>query len=62
MDLVGHTLVVAMASRLFQIWDIRRMRAPISQRESSLKYMTRAVACMSDQKGSDHDWGSHRAP
>lgn len=51
MDLVGHTLVVAMASRLFQIWDIRNMQSPVSQRESSLKYMTRAVACMSDQKG-----------
>jgi hypothetical protein len=51
MDLVGHTLVVAMASRLFQIWDVRNMQSPVSQRESSLKYMTRAVACMSDQKG-----------
>lgn len=53
MDLVGHTLVVAMASRLFQIWDVRNMQSPVSQRESSLKYMTRAVACMSDQKGLD---------
>ena len=52
MDLAGHTLVVAMASRLFQIWDVRNMQSPVSQRESSLKYMTRAVACMSDQKGS----------
>jgi len=51
MDLVGNTLVVAMASRLFQIWDVRNMQSPVSQRESSLKYMTRAVACMSDQKG-----------
>jgi hypothetical protein len=53
MDLVGHTLVVAMASRLFQIWDVRNMQSPVSQRESSLKYMTRAVACMSDQKGQE---------
>lgn len=51
MDLAGHTLVVAMASRLFQIWDVRNMQSPVSQRESSLKYMTRAVACMSNQKG-----------
>ena len=53
MDLAGHTLVVAMASRLFQIWDVRNMQSPVSQRESSLKYMTRAVACMSDQKGQE---------
>ena len=53
MDLAGHTLVVAMASRLFQIWDVRNMQSPVSQRESSLKYMTRAVACMSDQRGPD---------
>lgn len=53
MDLAGHTLVVAMASRLFQIWDVRNMQSPVSQRESSLKYMTRAVACMSNQKGQE---------
>lgn len=63
MDLAGHTLVVAMASRLFQIWDVRNMQSPVSQRESSLKYMTRAVACMSDQKGQRTDDGSfQKAP
>ncbi|TFY82888.1 hypothetical protein EWM64_g1121 [Hericium alpestre] len=51
MDLVGNTLVVAMASRLFHIYDIRKMDQPEQTRESSLKFMTRALACMIDGKG-----------
>lgn len=51
MDIVGDTLVVAMASRLFAIYDIRKMDAPAQQRESSLKYMTRSLACMPDGEG-----------
>ena len=51
MDLVNHTLVVAMASRLFHIYDIRKMDTPAQTRESSLKFMTRALACMSDGQG-----------
>lgn len=51
MDLVNHTLVVAMASRLFHIYDIRKMDAPAQTRESSLKFMTRALACMADGQG-----------
>ncbi|KAF9005952.1 WD40 repeat-like protein [Cyathus striatus] len=51
MDLVNNTLVVAMASRIFSIYDIRKMDAPTQQRESSLKYMTRSVACMPDGEG-----------
>lgn len=50
MDLVNNTLVVAMASRLFHIYDIRKMDSPQS-RESSLKFMTRALACMADGQG-----------
>ncbi|KAA1475065.1 WD40 repeat-like protein [Dentipellis sp. KUC8613] len=50
-DLVNNTLVVAMASRLFHIYDIRKMDAPEQTRESSLKFMTRALACMVDGKG-----------
>ncbi|EEB88033.1 hypothetical protein MPER_14369, partial [Moniliophthora perniciosa FA553] len=46
MDFVNNTLVVAMASRLFNIYDVRKMDMPAQQRESSLKYMTRSVACM----------------
>ncbi|KAJ3555599.1 hypothetical protein NM688_g2484 [Phlebia brevispora] len=51
MDLVNHNLVVAMASRLFHIYDIRKMDAPAQTRESSLKFMTRALACMADGQG-----------
>ncbi|KAH9957637.1 WD40 repeat-like protein [Lactifluus volemus] len=43
MDTVGHYLVVALASRLFHIFD--------QTRESSLKFLTRALACMSDGQG-----------
>jgi cell cycle arrest protein BUB3 len=42
---------VALASRLFHIYDIRNMKEPVSERESSLKYMTRALACMANGKG-----------
>lgn len=51
MDLVNNTLVVAMASRLFHIYDIRKMSEPAQTRESSLKFMTRSLACMTDGKG-----------
>ncbi|KAG8217019.1 WD40 repeat-like protein [Butyriboletus roseoflavus] len=52
MDLVHNTLVVAMASRLFHIYDIRKMSEPAQTRESSLKFMTRSLACMADWAGS----------
>lgn len=51
MDLVQHTLVVAMASRLFHIYDVRKMSEPAQTRESSLKFMTRSLACMADGQG-----------
>ena len=51
MDTVGHRLVLALASRLFYIFDIRKMDAPEQTRESSLKFLTRALACMSDGQG-----------
>jgi cell cycle arrest protein BUB3 len=51
MDLVNNRLVVAMASRLFHIYDIRNMAVPEQQRESSLKFMTRSLACMVDGEG-----------
>lgn len=51
LDLVDHKLVVAMASRLFHIYDLRKMDAPAQTRESSLKFMTRALACMPDAQG-----------
>jgi len=51
MDLVNNTLVVAMASRLFHIYDVRKMSEPAQTRESSLKFMTRSLACMADGQG-----------
>lgn len=51
MDITGNTLVVAMASRLFHIYDIRKMDMPAQERESSLKFLTRALACMIDGQG-----------
>jgi len=51
LDLINNNLVVAMASRLFHIYDIRNMSSPSQQRESSLKYMTRSLACMPDGQG-----------
>ncbi|OCB91027.1 WD40 repeat-like protein [Sanghuangporus baumii] len=51
MDISGTTLVVAMASRLFHIYDVRRMDSPAQVRESSLKFLTRGTACMADGQG-----------
>ncbi|THV00732.1 WD40 repeat-like protein [Dendrothele bispora CBS 962.96] len=51
MDLVNNNLVVAMASRLFNIYDVRKMDTPAQQRDSSLKYMTRSLACMATGEG-----------
>ena len=51
MDVVNHVLVVAMASRLFNVYDIRKMDMEAQMRESSLKFMTRALACMVDGQG-----------
>ncbi|KAI0063749.1 WD40 repeat-like protein [Artomyces pyxidatus] len=51
MDTVNNHLVVAMASRLIHIYDIRKMDKPEQTRESSLKFMTRALACMIDGQG-----------
>ncbi|KAI9431487.1 WD40 repeat-like protein [Lactarius indigo] len=51
MDTVGHRLVLALASRLFHIFDVRKMDTPEQTRESSLKFLTRALACMADGQG-----------
>ena len=51
MDITGTTLVVAMASRLFHIFDVRKMDKPAQERESSLKFLTRGLACMVDGQG-----------
>ena len=51
MDTTGNLLVIAMGSRLFHIYDIRKMDMPAQERESSLKFLTRALACMVDGQG-----------
>jgi len=51
MDITGNTLVVAMASRLFHIYDIRKMDMAAQERGSSLKFLTRALGCMVDGQG-----------
>lgn len=51
MDLVGNRLVVALAPRRFNIYDIRNMKDPEVQRESSLRFMTAALACMTNGEG-----------
>ncbi|KAH8106564.1 hypothetical protein DFH11DRAFT_1549892 [Phellopilus nigrolimitatus] len=47
----GTTLVVALASWLFNIYGVRRMGAPMQKRESSFKFLTRALGCMVDGQG-----------
>jgi len=71
MDVAGTNLVVGMAGRQFHIYDVRNLKEgeqPIQRRESSLKYMTRSLACMTDGKGkrivvaSRHEqWNSYDA-
>ena len=54
MDVTGTMVVVGLAGRLFHIYDVRKIKEgeePLQRRESSMKFMTRAVACMSDGKG-----------
>ncbi|KAI0035473.1 WD40 repeat-like protein [Vararia minispora EC-137] len=51
MDSLQNRLVVALASRLFHIYDVRNMSQPEQTRESNLKFMTRALACMIDGQG-----------
>lgn len=51
MDAVGTSLVVAMGGRKINIYDIRRMDKATQERESSLRFMTRALACMPSGEG-----------
>lgn len=46
-----NRIVVGMANRVIHIYDPRHMQEPLQIRESSLKYMTRAVACNPDGTG-----------
>ncbi|PVG01361.1 WD40 repeat-like protein [Serendipita vermifera] len=51
MDIVGNTLVAAMGGRKINIYDVRKMDKPSQERESSLRFMTRALACMPNGEG-----------
>ena len=51
MDTVNHLLVVAMASRLINIYDLRKGNEPMQKRESSLKYQTRVTRCFPSGEG-----------
>ena len=51
MDLHENSLVVALSDRQNWILDVRKMKTPVQRRTSSLRYMTRAVACMPNGKG-----------
>lgn len=61
MDIFAYNLVVAMAGRKFNIYDVRRMDRPTQERESSLRFMTGAVACMLNGEGASVT-PLHRAP
>ncbi|KAF8251893.1 WD40 repeat-like protein [Wilcoxina mikolae CBS 423.85] len=47
----GNTLVIAMASRMIHLYDLRNMSQPWQRRESSLKFQTRCVECMPNGLG-----------
>ena len=51
MSTIGNKIVVCLAQRVIQIYDVRQLKEPFEQRESSLKYMTRQVCCMPDGQG-----------
>jgi cell cycle arrest protein BUB3 len=51
MDAVDHYLVVGLANRTNQIYDTRNLMEPLYVRESSLKHMTRIIACIPDGSG-----------
>jgi cell cycle arrest protein BUB3 len=55
LSLTATKLVVAMSSRLLYIYSLPfstdPSQEPWQQRESSLKFMTRAVACMPNDDG-----------
>ncbi|KZS96413.1 WD40 repeat-like protein [Sistotremastrum niveocremeum HHB9708] len=53
MDYVSSssTLVVALAGRQMEVYDVRKMDEPKQKRESSLKFMTKSLAAMPDGQG-----------
>lgn len=53
MDLVNSSgsLVVALAGRTVEVYDVRKMGEAKQKRESSLKFMTKSLAAMPDGQG-----------
>ncbi|KAJ3268335.1 hypothetical protein HDV01_003100 [Terramyces sp. JEL0728] len=51
MDIIDSNLVVGLAKRLIHIYDILDLDRAPTKRESSLKFMTRKVACIPNGKG-----------
>ncbi|KAJ3299886.1 hypothetical protein HK104_006243 [Borealophlyctis nickersoniae] len=51
MDIAHDKVVVAMAGRKVNIFDVRNMKETLQRRESSLKFMTRMVKCMPNGDG-----------
>lgn len=51
MDLSNEKLVVGTSNRHVFIWDVRNISEPLQQRESSLKYQTRAIATYPNHTG-----------
>ncbi|KAI8996827.1 WD40-repeat-containing domain protein [Pilobolus umbonatus] len=51
MDLQGNILAIAMAERHISIYDIRNMQAPWQCRETSLRYMLKAIRLMPNGEG-----------
>lgn len=52
MSVVGSKLVAALSGRKVVVFDLdSKLDGPIQERESSLKYQTRAVQCFPDAKG-----------
>ncbi|ODQ64827.1 WD40 repeat-like protein [Nadsonia fulvescens var. elongata DSM 6958] len=51
MDIAKNYIVVGMSNRQVSIYDVRQLSRALQERESSLKYMTRAISCMPDGQG-----------
>ena len=53
-DVVGMTVVVGLAGRLFHIYDVRQMQRGGRGAGAAAQFMMHALGCMSDGKGA---WG-----
>ena len=51
MSVTGHRLVVGTSGNRVVVWDLRATDAPLENRTSSLKHMTRVIRCFPDGSG-----------